>query len=276
MDRVRKPKGLFVRLLRNELLRGLCSVKFWIAVLCFVGFEALCDTDLFTGVYPDLSIYETTAYLAYSEFQTLLPCVCAVSYALSVVQDFETNYLRSLVSRVGKTRYLFAKIIATLISAFGVAFVGHTCTYLWLATQYNFTPIISEWNAGGQLVLDGHVVGYWLLQFTIRSLSIACWALLTLAVAAWTKNQYIAVLAPLLFGYGVEILAVLCARISAVGSSLEQWYCTYPYKWIAVGDAPFFGVWDYLRAFMLSHAPYFALFTLADILVLRKRVKEYA
>ena len=182
MDGVAKPKGLFCRMLRNELYRGLCGMGFWIAVACFVAFEVLSDQALFTGVYSNLSIYETAAYLSASEFQTLLPCVCAVSYALSVVQDMETNYLRFLMLRVGETRYLFAKVIAALTSAFGVAFVGLTFTYLLLATQYNLTPQISEWNAGGTLVLEGHIVGYWLLQFAVRSLSLGCWVLLTLSL----------------------------------------------------------------------------------------------
>lgn len=102
MDGVAKPKGLFCRMLRNELYRGLCGMGFWIAVACFVAFEVLSDQALFTGVYSNLSIYETAAYLSASEFQTLLPCVCAVSYALSVVQDMETNYLRFLMLRVEK------------------------------------------------------------------------------------------------------------------------------------------------------------------------------
>ena len=264
MDGVAKPKGLFCRMLRNELYRGLCGMGFWIAVACFVAFEVLSDQALFTGVYSNLSIYETAAYLSASEFQTLLPCVCAVSYALSVVQDMETNYLRFLMLRVGETRYLFAKVIAALTSAFGVAFVGLTFTYLLLATQYNLTPQISEWNAGGTLVLEGHIVGYWLLQFAVRSLSLGCWVLLTLAVAAWTRNRYI-----------LDILVSLCAQIPVVGTGLYQWYCAYPYKYIASGDAPFFRAWDYLKAFMLAYAPYFVIFILADILVLRKRVKEH-
>lgn len=275
MDGVAKPKGLFCRMLRNELYRGLCGMGFWIAVACFVAFEVLSDQALFTGVYSNLSIYETAAYLSASEFQTLLPCVCAVSYALSVVQDMETNYLRFLILRVGETRYLFAKVIAALTSAFGVAFVGLTFTYLLLATQYNLTPQISEWNAGGTLVLEGHIVGYWLLQFAVRSLSLGCWVLLTLAVAAWTRNRYIAVLSPLLFGYMLDILVSLCAQIPVVGTGLYQWYCAYPYKYIASGDAPFFRAWDYLKAFMLAYAPYFVIFILANILVLRKRVKEH-
>ena len=201
--------------------------------------------------------------------------MCAVSYALSVVQDMETNYLRFLMLRVGETPYLFAKVIAALTSAFGVAFVGLTFTYLLLATQYNLTPQISEWNAGGTLVLEGHIVGYWLLQFAVRSLSLGCWVLLTLAVAAWTRNRYIAVLSPLLFGYMLDILVSLCAQIPVVGTGLYQWYCAYPYKYIASGDAPFFRAWDYLKAFMLAYAPYFVIFILADILVLRKRVKEH-
>ena len=253
MDGVAKPKGLFCRMLRNELYRGLCGMGFWIAVACFVAFEVLSDQALFTGVYSNLSIYETAAYLSASEFQTLLPCVCAVSYALSVVQDMETNYLRFLMLRVGETRYLFAKVIAALTSAIGVAFVVLTFTYLLLATQYNLT----------------------LLQFAVRSLSLGCWVLLTLAVAAWTRNRYIAVLSPLLFGYMLDILVSLCAQIPVVGTGLYQWYCAYPYKYIASGDAPFFRAWDYLKAFMLAYAPYFVIFILADILVLRKRVKEH-
>ena len=275
MDGVAKSKGLFGRILQNELYRGFCGMSFWIAVVCFVAFEVLSDQALFTGIYSNLSIYEAAAYLSASEFQTLLPCVCAVSYALSVVQDMETHYMRFLVLRVGQMRYLFAKIIAALVSAFGVAMAGLMFTYLLLAIQCNFIPQISEWNAGGALVLEGHVMGYWLLQFIVRSLSIGCWALLTLGVAAWTKNRYIAVLSPLLLSYILDIIISLCARIPIVGIGLYQWYCSYPYKYIASGDAPFFHASDYLEAFMLAYAPYFVIFMFVDILILRKRVKDH-
>ena len=212
----------------------------------------------------------------------ILCTVCRTGYGNELLALSDASCRRNALSLfqnalIGSllTRYLFAKVIAALTSAFGVAFVGLTFTYLLLATQYNLTPQISEWNAGGTLVLEGHIVGYWLLQFAVRSLSLGCWVLLTLAVAAWTRNRYIAVLSPLLFGYMLDILVSLCAQIPVVGTGLYQWYCAYPYKYIASGDAPFFRAWDYLKAFMLAYAPYFVIFILADILVLRKRVKEH-
>lgn len=274
MDGVVMSRGLFRRMLRNELYRGFCGMGFWVAVACFVVFEVLSDHGLFTGGYSDMSIYEAAANLSYSDFQTLLPCVCAVSYALSVVQDIETKHLRFLVLRAGGTRYLFVKIAAALISAFGVAFAGLTMTYLLLTVQCSLVPRIGEWNAGGQLVQEGHIVGYWLLQFSIRSASIGCWALLTLAVAAWTENRYIAVLSPLLFSYTLNILVVLCAKVPVMGGGLYQWYCTYPLRYIASGEAPFFGAIDYLKAFALACGPYYVIFMLVDVFVLRKKVKE--
>ena len=188
----------------------------------FVAFEVFERPGTFHGRLFYLSIYETAAYLSASEFQTLLPCVCAVSYALSVVQDMETNYLRFLMLRVGETRYLFAKVIAALTSAFGVAFVGLTFTYLLLATQYNLTPQSVNGTQAARWCLRAILLDTGWLQFAVRSLSLGCWVLLTLAVAAWTRNRYIAVLSPLLFGYMLDILVSLCAQIPVVGTGLYQ------------------------------------------------------
>ena len=275
MGGVTKSNGLFFKTLQNELVRGFCGMSFWLAVACFISFEVLSDQALFTGVYSNLSIYEAAAYLSASEFQTLLPCVCAVSYALSVIQDMETHYMRFLVLRIGRARYLFAKIIAALLSAIGVAIVGLTFTYLLLAAQCSLTPQISEWNAGGSLILEGHAAGYWFLQFSVRSLSIGSWSLLTLGAAAWTRNRYIAVLSPLLLGYLLDVLVSLCANTPFVGKIVYQWYCTYSYKYIASGDAPFFQASEYLHAFAIAYAPYYLVFILTDILLLRKAVKHH-
>ena len=273
MDRVKKTNAPLARLLFNELRRGLGGAGVWLAAGCFFALQML-------GAWEELpvtgdSIYRAMNSFSISEFQRLLPCVCAFPYALSVIQDRENNYLHFLLLRSGARRYIIGKVMAAVLCSLCAAILGLLVTFAFLAAQCTWEPVEIHVHAGGQLIQEGRVAEFWILQWLIRSFAIACLSLPTVIAAGWTMNKYIAILSPLLFQYAIEIVIVFARPIPFIGSGLYHWYSSYAHIGIATGFSPEqFHYHDYLLDFLKGYGPYFFVFVLIMVLAMRRQVKR--
>lgn len=264
------------KMLVFELRRSICSKYSIIAILLFVLFEVLSEPSLFGKNNGKISIYDVTEYTAFSEFQKMLPCICALPHALSAIFDFESGYVRVIRLRGSKSSYAIAKVVSSYISSLIVAIVGLVLTYLWLSLSCSSEITIAEWNAASYVLQKkcGKII-YWVTHIVVRASLTAVWSLFTLLIASITLIRPIAILSPLVAMYAIDIILSLLASTGGIGTMLYNFYCQYPYTYIMYGYAPFPQVGDYLRAGLVAWSAIGLPLCICDYFCLKRRSEKY-
>ncbi len=271
-----KCNGNYWRLLAFELKRSIVNKYSVVAILLFLLFEILSEPHLFFRNNGRISIYSVPEHTAFSQFQKMLPCICALPHALSVIFDFESGYMRAIRLRGSQSSYVMAKAVSTYISSLIVAVVGLTLTYLWLSLSCSFEITIAEWNAASYVLQNeyGQIV-YWLTHIAVRASLIAVWSLFTLLIASTTLIRSISILSPLVAMYAIDIILSLLASTGGIGTALYNFYCQYPYTYITYGYAPFPQAGEYLRAGLIAWSAIGLPLYICDYLCLKRRSEKY-
>lgn len=268
--------GSFRKLLGFELHRSIINKYFVVAILLFVLFEVLSEPSLFWGNNGEISIYDVTEYTAFSQFQKMLPCICALPHALSAIVDFESGYVRTIRLRRSRESYVMAKMVSTYFSSLIAAITGLTLTYIWLSWNCSSEISITEWNAASYALQNNYGwIVYWLTHSAVRASLIAVWSLFTLLVGSITLIQSIAVLSPLVAMYAIDIILSLLASTGGLGTAIYSFYCQYPYTYIMYGYAPFPQAGDYLRAGLIAWSAIGLPLFICDYFCLNRRSEKY-
>lgn len=124
--------------------------------------------------------------------------------------DWNTQFIRSVVSRAGINRYLRHKILFCIVGTFITAFIS-----LWLFTLFLLTrlPMISPLGVDSlsgiypfnTIVSDAPVL-YQLLKITCLSIYCSFWSVVGLAISAYIPNRFLVFTSPFTLCYILEII----------------------------------------------------------------------
>ena len=156
-------------------------------------------------------LYLLTIPMALSGFVPFAAIFAVIPYSTSFCDDYNSGYIKVILSRIGSKRYMNTRILSVAISgaaAIGIPFfiifslislIGIPTTQENLSQFYlglSWLPFVAI--GGGTLVLAAKLL--------LSILFGAVWALVGLAVSSWFTNRYVTIIAPFVLYQGLWIL----------------------------------------------------------------------
>jgi len=197
---------------RSDLKKALFSPRLFLsaAVVFIILIRSMINYHVLLWHVFD-RLYLLTIPMALSGFIPFAAIFTVIPYATSFCDDYNSGYIKVILSRIGSKRYMNARILSVAISgaaAIGIPFflifslitiIGIPTTqanlseaYLWLI----WAPCADI--GGGTLVLAAKLL--------LSILFGAVWALVGLAVSSWFTNRYVTLIAPFVLYQGLWTL----------------------------------------------------------------------
>lgn len=141
----------------------------------------------------------------------ILPVLCAISYSDSYLEDLNSGFLKNILSRYSKTKYLNSKFGANFIVS-GLTIVIPIIIQLLflLATRPNIMPeklgnVMAIVNVSVDLYLH-HPLIYTFIWIFIWFLFAGVISSITLAISIIVRNKFVALITPFICLYAVDII----------------------------------------------------------------------
>ncbi len=208
---VRKKCYLF---LKDELKCAFTGKNFWIStaiiVVCYLSFSVpswVGSADWGTEFHPS-ALQQSLEALVFGGVILLLPFCAAGAYAISQVDDIQSNFLLFKIARSSYRKYALGKILSAAASGaavIAITFVLHAVIWNWIALPYD--PVAYPYHElpfkeNGFFVkwhLIEHALPIYLYIFFAMGLFGAVWALIALAVSVWVPDKILAITIPACF-----------------------------------------------------------------------------
>ena len=156
-----------------------------------------------------------------------LPILAVVPYAVSVVDDVRSGFIKEYLPRATRNGYLMGKIAACLLSG-GLVFVCGILAACIVAALV-FTPMES---AAGVSAEVSSSIGELFLKGLLFFCSGAFWSMTGMVAAVWTGSKYTAYASPFVIYY---VLIILHERY------LGSMHVLYPKEWTAPSEYWMYG-----------------------------------
>ncbi len=191
---------MFISEIKRMFSRPLLYVSFIVGVLLINRplLEAMSEPVESASISQILSVP-----FAMSSFSPFAAIFCALPFADSFCEDFNSGYIRSMVSRVGIKKYAFTKCFSVALSG-GMVMAGIiavTILYCGILADSPDTPEAiafmrnSIWMRSGIIfVMNG--VPYLLLRILFGFLFGCVWSLIGLLTSSILTNKYVTYIAP--------------------------------------------------------------------------------
>lgn len=194
----------FVKALRIDLFRSVCSSRFLIAVLCYALF--LC-VNLPKETWPSNVMYLFRLSCSYGFYVFFFLCA-AIPYATSFLADTENHYLQLLLKQVPPAAYSFSRCIAVAVSGFLAISAAMGLLLLFLCLQYPFqTADTISYSGWASLIEVGNPVSYLLINVWLTGATGSVFAVLALVFSTRVKNSFVVLSFPVLLYYLASVLA---------------------------------------------------------------------
>lgn len=192
------------RLFMLDLKRSFLNIGFAVGI-CFVF------AILFPPLFFDSPLDGSRSYLHTlgnvfhaSGFTPIAPAFPVLAYATIFCEEYQSGYLRMIVSRAGFKN--FARVRITTVALSGGAMlavpIGIVCLIAHATGMHGLPTGIDEGLLRGSAILYyAETFGDWfvlLCKVILGFLGGALWALVGLCFAVWITNRYVALLAPII------------------------------------------------------------------------------
>lgn len=233
-------------MIRNEIKRSICSKAFLFALAMMTLFaflsalyhieswsgynpSALTDNVDDTGnikYSPDFAIFSLfdawlggdTLSLAYTVFFALIPVGAAIPFAWSYHVERKCGYLKNIVTRTERKKYLFAKTCAVFLSGSAVILIPYIINILMVSAYipyympwagYNFYNVVYFGTMWADLFFT-HPLLHMFLFVMLNTLYGGIYALISYAISFYIKNLFAVLFMPfvvtLAVGYVENVL----------------------------------------------------------------------
>lgn len=202
-----QPKRPFLRVLKVDMRRAVCSRRFLLAVLMMLAWMVANSIHsvpeyavaLKSGA-PKLFDNATTGY---EYIGPVLLAIATVPYSFSYITEHESGFQRQVAERVGLRAYSISKVLSTALSAFLMAVVamGLFLAGLCVLKLPHTVFAGSVPNQYLLLVATAGPVWYYAVVFIIRGLVCSLCAVFALMITGWLPNAYVGFLSPLIAYY---------------------------------------------------------------------------
>lgn len=141
--------------------------------------------------------------------KTTLIIISAIPVIATFCNDWNTQYIRSVVGRTGIDRYLNHKIYFCFLGTFITSFVSLMLCTLFMLLKF---PIISEngiMNLSGfypiGCIIEKHPYLFQILKIFCLSLYYGFWSVAGLTVSAFIPNRFVVYTSPFIFSLTAEM-----------------------------------------------------------------------
>jgi len=197
---------------RSDVKNAIFSTRLYLSatVVLFILIRSMINYHVLLWHLFD-RLYLLTIPMALSGFVPFAAIFAIIPYSTSFCDDYNSGYIKVILSRIGSKRYMNARILSVAISgaaAIGIPFflifslitlIGIPTTQENLSQFYlglSWLPYVAI--GGGTLVLAAKLL--------LSILFGAVWALVGLAVSSWFTNRYVTIIAPFVLYQGLWIL----------------------------------------------------------------------
>ena len=186
--------------------RMLYSYLFWISIF---GIGLITYLGL-TEETPRTLVSSFNVMLDLSSYRKLMMLFAVLPFGMNYCREWNHKFTSFIMARISTTKHLLSYILMQFFSSFTVTFIGIILGMLILLFK---VPIyIDEGTAYSEgiysLLSHNKAVIFLILRTFIYSVSIATWSMAGLAMSALFLNSYIAVISPLVFSYGLELITI--------------------------------------------------------------------
>lgn len=173
-----------------------------ISAVCFFGMSS--QTPSF-GV-----IYAFDVMLDLSSYRKLMMLFASLPFISRFAQEWNAGASNQIIARTTPRKYIFAHIFTGFLTAFLTVFLGILlCVGLFCVKNPLYLDYGNTYDGAIMQLLTEKNVGLFLLFRTFHySFSIAVWGLSGLAISSVFLNSFIAICAPLVFSYTLELLTI--------------------------------------------------------------------
>ena len=173
-----------------------------VSIICIIGMSS--QSYQFGIINPFNFMLDISSYRKLIMLFASLPFVSCFS------QEWNYNLTNQIISRSYPSKYISIHIIMSFFTAFLVTFLGITMCILCLCLKYPLYIDTGNSNLGAflQLINNDQILLYLFFKSFHYSYSIAIWALSGLAMSAVFTNTFVAVCAPLIFSYIIEMITI--------------------------------------------------------------------
>ena len=195
-----------MKLLSAYTKRTAMSSPLWLAL---AGITAIAVFGMTRGKHFDV-ISAFDVMLDLSSYRKLIMLFAMLPFGTVYCREFNTGLSVSLSARKPVKNQLKAYILMQFFSAL---FVTLTALFISLVIMRTRLPLyydVGNVRSGAfdSLVSDGNPTVYLLFRCLHYSVSIAAWSMSGLMMSAVFLDSYLAVIAPLVFSYGLEFLTI--------------------------------------------------------------------
>jgi len=191
-----------MKVFATELKRALTAPGFSVAavgtvIAAFIGGFSHINSLLYSGGTESFGeLYLQAMYVAIHSDTLLLvmPVLCALPFAASFAEDFQSRFLRAYLPRAGTRTYLASKTAATALSGGLSLFVGMTIVLLICIAIF---PSYGFAEEGVKIYTWGT---FFLTSFLV-TLGALLWSLVGGMAAAVLRNRYMAYAVPFIIFY---------------------------------------------------------------------------
>lgn len=207
---------------KMEINRILRRPIFWVLVLVGVAFAIAPIKEGWLAIAPDYMLMELSPYVHWiylyptaSEniYKLIFPLLAAIAYADSYAEDFNTGFIKNILTKVKKKKYLRIRYIVNFCLGGFIVILPLMLNFLCTMAVY---PLIEpNFYYGSNLVIESsflpdlyyqHPFLYILLRIFILFFVGGMFASLGLAVSVFIKNRYVIVIFPFLIFMVLDII----------------------------------------------------------------------
>ena len=198
-------KIITVDFYRAVTTKSLAFSVLGVALFCFISiYQYISINDLSQANVIDMIVL----LFGLSMFKKILIIFASIPIVSTFCQDWNSQYIRSVIIRVGSCKYILSKILVCHLVSFSVIFVG---MLLFLLVMSFFSPLALHdvnyyvgWKPFGSFLLNGQSVLYIVLNTFIFSFGISLCVVLGMTISAYIPNQFVAIVSPFIVGYLME------------------------------------------------------------------------
>ena len=198
---------IYTAYLKKTLLSPItCISVLGVALVCLFG----CTTgvgNVSSGVFDAFNVMlDLSSYRKFILFFASLPFVSCFA------QEWSQGTPTQIIVRSNAKSYIAAHIIITFVSAFLTCLIGILLCIGLFCLKYPFYPIsfTNQYSEPFLKLLNSKetIIQYFIFRSVNFSFSIAAWSLSGLALSSIFLNTFMAVCAPLVFSYIIEMITI--------------------------------------------------------------------
>lgn len=205
------------RVLSRPVFWLLLSVGFIIAIIPVIQYWPHGVTEDYYMTYPR-SAYVSWMYLSglsnlYNIYTLIFPLLAALAYSDTYAEDFNTGYIKSILTKVKKKKFLPARFIVNFcvggcLAVFPllINFLGEMAAFPLIDNNYYFGMVLIDQNSFLPSLFYHHPILYILMRLVLLFFLGGLLSSLGLALSTLVKNRYVVLVFPFIVFMGLDII----------------------------------------------------------------------